>query len=100
MDEQARVEAAQFDNLWNRYFDDRLTFEIQTEKLEGAPPDVFNVYVAGNVHNNILLCLHGGGQTALSWSLTAVNRSSVVAGGRYVPPGVGAVEAVVLRDRL
>lgn len=53
---------------WQRYFDRRVTFEIPQE--DGSL-DKFNAYIGGSVHNNVLLCLHGAGHTALSWCLLA-----------------------------
>ena len=58
-------------DIWRNYFDRQLTlkFPVSSEKKDSF--DKFNVYMAGSVHNNILICLHGAGHTALSWSLLA-----------------------------
>lgn len=49
---------------WPAYFDDCLSVCCPSRNA------VFNVYIAGS-QGPVILCLHGGGYTGLSWSLVA-----------------------------
>lgn len=53
---------------WNNYFDDMKDVEVNG--------DIFRVYICGDnaeqINQPLLLLLHGGGYSALTWALFAV----------------------------
>ena len=69
----AKPSEKSFDQLyWPDYFDAKEAVSITKEGEDGAQVTLdFNLYTAGGDAGPLVLCVHGGGYTALTWALVA-----------------------------
>ncbi|XP_053990608.1 protein phosphatase methylesterase 1-like [Hylaeus volcanicus] len=79
-------------DLWDNYFDRQFSVNILKETKGKDEHNKFQVYMGGSVHDTLLICFHGAGHTALSWSLLARSLKTAFCVAAYDCRGHGLTE--------